>query len=853
MADDAAFPLGHNGGPPLEVIWDRPALYDKQRKALFDCPDVNGNEARYGICEASAQPLDTISQTPQGPRPFGSLRVGDPIFGADGQLTKVTGVFPLGLRDVYQITFKDGAVTRACGEHLWEIKVAGRAEARVVSTDWIRARTPAMRNQLRFPVVEPAKCPEKPCPLSPWLVGALIGDGSVGQANVISFATADVEMADRVRAEIPKGYKLTKCSQYGYNIAACVRGSGYAKPSIRFKSNGWEVYVARKYVGRRATRDAALRLHADEMCKHYGEENIPEIDIRDALVKLGLLGCLAHTKRVPESLRLGSVAQRLEVLQGITDTDGSPSGYGAVVEQTSEGLSKDIEEIVRSLGGFAKTKVYPGRTGKCRTSYKTSLRLPNPQDTFWLERKRSRMKVRPYPLVRSLQSIEYIGQDDVQCISVSDSRSLYATDNYILTHNTKAGKTTACMAWLAERAWLGGGMGRNYWWVAPVYGQARIAFVRMKRALTRGSFRADNQALTITLQNGTLADPFGDGAVIVFKSGEKSDNLYGEDVYAAVIDEASRMREESWHAIRSTLTATRGPVRIIGNVKGRKNWFYKIARTAQSGTPGFSYEKLTAYDAIAGGVLDPQEIKDAQAVLPEDVFRELYLAEPADDEGNPFGYSHIAACAGLLSDEPVFCAGVDLAKRRDWTVVVGLDRKGNVCGYDRWQRTPWGETMERIKRDLGDVPVLVDATGVGDPIVESLQKTQYFVEGFVFTSKSKQMLMEGLTLDLQSRVFTYPSEAALPGNQFKHELDAFEYVSTRTGVLYSAPNGMHDDVVMALALARSKYRTLATPGAGNIDPLANMRISPWLGIGAEDAGDGYDDGDDPDLDPSEYA
>jgi hypothetical protein len=63
-------------------------------------------------------------------------------------------------------------------------------------------------------------------------------------------------------------------------------------------------------------------------------------------------------------------------------------------------------------------------------------------------------------------------------------------------------------------------------------------------------------------------------AIISFKSGEKPDNLYGEDVWAVVVDEASRTREEAYWALRSTLTATGGPIRIIGNVKGRKNCFY---------------------------------------------------------------------------------------------------------------------------------------------------------------------------------------------------------------------------------------------------------------------------------------
>src|SRR5207302_1736063 len=128
--------------------------------------------------------------------------------------------------------------------------------------------------------------------------------------------------------------------------------------------------------------------------------------------------------------------------------------------------------------------------------------------------------------------------------------------------------------------------------------------------------------LRITLANG---------AVLWFKSAEKPDNLYGEDVYAAVVDEASRVREEAWHAVRSTLTATRGPIRIIGNVKGRKNWAYRMARRAESGEPGMHYARITAADAVQAGVLDAAEIEDARATLPESVFRELYEAEPSDD------------------------------------------------------------------------------------------------------------------------------------------------------------------------------------------------------------------------------
>lgn len=375
--------------------------------------------------------------------------------------------------------------------------------------------------------------------------------------------------------------------------------------------------------------------------------------------------------------------------------------------------------------------------------------------------------------------------------------------------STKAGKTVGCIAWLFEQA-IQGKTGDNYWWVAPVYTQAKIAFRRMKRAIPAYLMSVNNSELFITLANG---------AIITFKSAEKPDNLYGDDVKAAVIDEASRVREEAWHAIRSTLTATRGLLRCIGNVKGRKNWFYQLARTAEAGAPGMSFAKLTAWDAVAGGVLARDEIEGARRDLPENVFRELYLAEASDDEGCPFGYRAIQACLAPMSDLAPSAIGVDLAKSQDWTVIIGLDRNGVTCGFERWQRVPWNETTAKLGEIIGYSPALVDSTGVGDPIVERLQDKCEGVEGFTFTGKSKQMLMEGLALAIQS------GHVRIPDGPIRVELETFEYQYTRTGVRYSAPDGMHDDCVMALGLAVEQLRRV-NPHTF-IDAVVAENTNPW--------------------------
>jgi hypothetical protein len=367
---------------------------------------------------------------------------------------------------------------------------------------------------------------------------------------------------------------------------------------------------------------------------------------------------------------------------------------------------------------------------------------------------------------------------------------LFAPERYSITEaSTKSGKTVGCIAWLLEQATLYGGPRKNYWWLAPTYSVAKIAFRRMKQSITRDLYRPNETELTITLVNG---------ATIWFKGADNPDTLYGEDVYAAVVDEASRCKPEAWHAVRTTLTATRGPVRIIGNVRGRKNWAYQLARKAESGTPDMAYFKLTAYDAVAAGVLNAAEIEDAKRTLPEDVFKELYLAEPSDDGGNPFGIDAIRKCIAPLSAEEPAVWGWDLAKSTDWTVGIGLDKQGRTARLERWQG-PWESTITRIKSITSRLPALVDSTGVGDPILEALQKdggTNY--EGFKFSAPSKQQIMEGLAVAIQQRAVTYPAGVIV------NELESFEYEYTRTGVRYAALEGLHDDAVCALALAVEK-------------------------------------------------
>lgn len=356
----------------------------------------------------------------------------------------------------------------------------------------------------------------------------------------------------------------------------------------------------------------------------------------------------------------------------------------------------------------------------------------------------------------------------------------------------KSGKTMGCLAWLVEEAVIERpGVNHNFWWVAPVIAQARIVYRRAKHYLPQGMFQANDTQMELVLPTGE---------VLRFLGSDDPDNLYGEDVYGAVVDEAPRCREEAFNAVRSTLTATRGRIRIIGNVKGRRNWAWRGCRRAEEGLAGHHYGKITAYDAVQAGIIPHEEVEDAQRVLPPEVFAELYLAQASDEGGSPFGYSAIGECTvgGLSEAEPVVW-GWDLAKSEDWTVGIALDREMRVCRFLRFQR-PWLETVMAIRQEVGQAPALVDSTGVGDPIVEALARGGMRVEGFKFSERSRQQLLEGLALVIQERKVRFPAGPLVV------ELESFgyEYRSRDgrfTGVRYSVPEGLHDDCAMALALA----------------------------------------------------
>jgi len=321
-------------------------------------------------------------------------------------------------------------------------------------------------------------------------------------------------------------------------------------------------------------------------------------------------------------------------------------------------------------------------------------------------------------------------------------------------------------------------------YITPTYQLGKIFFKEIVDLLPLEIYSKNESDLVIT---------FITGGSIRFFTGERLDNLRGLKFHLAVIDEASFIPnlEDGWlNSIRPTLTDYKGKAIFLSTPKG-KNYFFSLFSKAE---PDWQSFKFTTYD---NPYIDPQEIDDARRQLPEVVFEQEYMANPAENAANPFGSQYIRNCIHPVTTMPVVAYGIDLAKSVDWTVIVGLDEDGNVAYFDRFQMD-WHNTKQTILR-LPKCPILVDSTGVGDPILEDLQREGVMIQGLKFTSSSKQQLMEGLQAAIHQGKIGYPEGI------ISQELEVFEYMYTATGVKYSAPSGFHDDAVTALALAWQNF------------------------------------------------
>lgn len=302
------------------------------------------------------------------------------------------------------------------------------------------------------------------------------------------------------------------------------------------------------------------------------------------------------------------------------------------------------------------------------------------------------------------------------------------------------------------------------------------------------------------LNESELFVEFKNGSILSIHGGDEPDALRGINAHGIVMDEAPLCKRELWDEILRPIIAQdiRRWAVFIFTPKGR-NWIHELWVKAKL-NPEWKQYKL---DVWTSGIIDPVEIAKLQKDIPQATFNQEFECEFNDNASSVF--KNINECISGTFEAPklnvqTYVTGVDLARINDFTVLTTICRETRrVVAFERFNRVDWAFQKERIIdmcRRYNSLAV-VDSTGIGDPISEDLARQGVSTLPFKISSSSKQELIKRLIVSIEQRLITFP-----PIDDMLDELRSFAYDVTDAGnIRYSAPDGMHDDCVISLALA----------------------------------------------------
>lgn len=351
-----------------------------------------------------AQPLDCKVLTPCGFKNIGNLCIGDEVVGRTGTSCTVEGVFDKGELEVYEVGFTDGTKTRCCLDHLWFTQTRNeRRSGRPGSVKSLgEIANTITRNDSSSPNhVVPNMLPvvfdmdHGPLPLSPWLIGALLGDGHLAAGN-ICFSKPEKDVQQKLKSLLPE----SDCAVD-------------------------------------ATGDCAtLRIKRKERINEPSET-------KKAITSMGL-SVFSESKFIPKRYLYASPSDRLSLLQGILDTDGFTISNGTIEFSTSSrAFAVDVSFLARSLGAIcseADPRIpsfsYKGVKKDGLTSYRMNIWFDGNALPLTTSLKHQAKQKKFRSVHKSILSVDRIGNQKCRCIKVSAADGLYVTDDFIVTHNT---------------------------------------------------------------------------------------------------------------------------------------------------------------------------------------------------------------------------------------------------------------------------------------------------------------------------------------------------------------------------------------------------------------------------------
>jgi hypothetical protein len=363
--------------------------------------EAQNNVYLYGEAgTGKAMPLSSKVLAEDGWKTFAEIKVGDKVWGEDGNLYEVDGVYDRGMKSVYGITMNDGGYAESCDEHLWKIYTkcdrGHKNNGRVLPLSEFKDKIKTIDGNANafIDVSKPINFTKKEHVIDPYLLGVILGDGSVN-VGTPTITNPSQELFDSLI--LPDDVELIE----RHNVKRCLT---YA-----------------------ITRT------------DYSNSNVLTTELK----RLGVFGNKSLTKFIPDEYLIDSLENRISLLQGLNDTDGCPDGTHFEYSTSSEELAHNYAELVRSIGGTAKIKSripyykHNGIKKEGNISFRIFCVFPNEIEPFRLVSKKEKFKKRTkYFPKRFIEQVVYKGEEEVRCISVTNPSHLYITDDYIVTHNT---------------------------------------------------------------------------------------------------------------------------------------------------------------------------------------------------------------------------------------------------------------------------------------------------------------------------------------------------------------------------------------------------------------------------------
>lgn len=300
----------------------------------------------------------------------------------------------------------------------------------------------------------------------------------------------------------------------------------------------------------------------------------------------------------------------------------------------------------------------------------------------------------------------------------------------------------------------------------------------------------DKQQLLLQLPNQSYID---------FRSAERPHLMEGFEYDRVILNEAGIILRQPnlWYNSLQPMLKN-ATVKVIGTPKG-KNFFHTLFHTNHVDFGQYSY---SCYDSPFWTTYQLNELKKS---IPQEVWEQEYLAEFLDNSSTVFRNIHQCIIDIDTSlhpkDQNQYVMGIDLAKQQDYTVIqIACLQEQTIIYFDKFHKIDWTLQKQRILnlwKKFNHPHALIDITGIGSPIVDDLQaQGMYNAQGYTFTNASKQKLIQQLSIGIdnqQIRFYDIPD--------LVNELKVFEYKMTKSGNFqYSAPQGVHDDCVISLAL-----------------------------------------------------